>query len=153
MAKKFGKSHSEASSGGEKNEPTPAPPPKKDTCPPCACRSEKEQAHRRQCYRVSIRRWIPAEGCIFCPCCGCSRRPLIKAASEIMTSGCCATWVVICWPLCLLPCLLSSDNREYLYCSNCRVFLGIYEREKRCVRPSREFVSCCNSATPPPTAR
>ncbi|KAH8291412.1 hypothetical protein KR054_011365 [Drosophila jambulina] len=124
----------------------------KDSCQvndSCKCCSEKEQSQRKKCYKLSIRRWVPADGCIFCPCCGCQSRPMIKAASEIVTTKCCAAWIVVCWPLCLLPCLDSSDNREYLYCSSCNAFLGIYDREKRCVRPSREFVTCCNSATPP----
>uniref|UniRef100_A0A6P4E3U5 Uncharacterized protein LOC108037790 n=1 Tax=Drosophila rhopaloa TaxID=1041015 RepID=A0A6P4E3U5_DRORH len=63
---------------------------------------------------------------------------------------CCASCVVTCWPLCFLPCLLPSDNREYLYCPHCRTFLGIYDRDNNCVKPSKEFVSCATSATPPP---
>ncbi|KAH8336783.1 hypothetical protein KR059_003272 [Drosophila kikkawai] len=125
----------------------------KGCCPNSDGGCEKEVAQRSKCYRLSIRRWVPGEGCIFCPCCGCQRRPMIKAASEIVTTRCCAAAIAVCWPLCLLPCLASSDNREYLYCSNCNAFLGIYEREKSCVRPSREFVTCCNSATPPPTPK
>ncbi|KAI8038511.1 uncharacterized protein LOC128254573 [Drosophila gunungcola] len=118
---------------------------------PCPCpRAVDKTAHRRHCYRASIERWAPVEGRIFCPCCACSRRPLIKAATEIMDSGCCASCLLTCWPLCFLPCLQSADNREYLYCSNCRTFLGIYDRDHNCVNPSKEFVSCTNSATPPP---
>ncbi|XP_020798334.1 LOW QUALITY PROTEIN: uncharacterized protein LOC110176347 [Drosophila serrata] len=151
MKKKGYAPSSLVSGGGEKAYTTTFSCQVKDPCP-CKC-SEKEQAKRKQCYRLSIRRWMPADGCIFCPCCGCQRRPMIKAASEIATSKCCAAWIVVCWPFCLLPCLDSSDNREYLYCSNCKAFLGIYDREKRCIRPSREFVTCCSSATPPPTAK
>ncbi|XP_033154553.1 uncharacterized protein LOC117137288 [Drosophila mauritiana] len=119
--------------------------------PSCSCSRpvEKSMAHRRSCYRASIERWTPAEGRIFCPCCASSRRPLIKAATEISNNGCCAAWVVSCWPLCFLPCLISADNNEYLYCSNCRAFLGIYDREKSCVQPSKEFVSCSKSVTAP----
>ncbi|EDW91960.1 uncharacterized protein LOC6531445 [Drosophila yakuba] len=131
---------SEASSKTEKpNSPGPCPRP-----------AEMSTAHRRSCYRASIERWAPAEGRIFCPCCATSKRPMIKAATEISNSGCCAAWAVACWPLCFLPCLMSSDNKEYLYCSNCRAFLGIYDRENSCVQPSREFVSCSKSVTPPP---
>lgn len=102
-------------------------------------------------YKASIERWVPTDGFIYCPRCGCSRRPLVKAASEIGNSGCCAACIVSCWPLCFLPCLLSPDNREYLYCMNCRTFLGIYDRENNCIKPSREFVSCGKTATPPPS--
>ncbi|KAH8400927.1 hypothetical protein KR009_001826, partial [Drosophila setifemur] len=112
-------------------------------------RSQKEQRHRKQCYKASIERWAPTEGLIFCPSCGCSRRPMVKAASELVNTGCCAACVISCWPLCFLPCLLSPENREYLYCSNCRCFLGIYDRDTNCVKPSREFVSCGKCATPP----
>ncbi|XP_044317790.1 uncharacterized protein LOC108037197 isoform X2 [Drosophila rhopaloa] len=123
----------------------------KSSCPcPCPRPVDKTTAHRRHCYRASIERWAPAEGCIFCPCCACNKRPLIKAATEIVEAGCCASCVVTCWPLCFLPCLLPSDNREYLYCPHCRTFLGIYDRDNNCVKPSKEFVSCATSATPPP---
>ncbi|KAH8254815.1 hypothetical protein KR032_012312 [Drosophila birchii] len=152
MRKKGYAPSSQVSGGGEKSYTTTFACQTKDPCPPCKC-SEKEQDQRRQCYRLSIRRWMPADGCIFCPCCGCQRRPMIKASSEIATSKCCAAWIVVCWPFCLLPCLDNSDNREYLYCSNCNAFLGIYDREKRCIRPSKEFVTCCSAATPPPTAK
>ncbi|XP_017044387.1 uncharacterized protein LOC108090287 [Drosophila ficusphila] len=115
-------------------------------CPcPCPTPSDKTTEQRRYRYRASMERWSPAEGRLFCPCCGCSRRPLIKAVSEIEDSGCWAS----CWPLCFLPCLMSSDNREYLYCSNCRTFLGIYDRDNSCVQPSKQFVSCSKSVPPP----
>lgn len=116
---------------------------------PCSRPLENSTSHRRKCYRASIERWALAEGRIFCPCCATSRRPLIKAATEISNNGCCAAWVVSCWPLCFLPCLMSADNNEYLYCANCRAFLGIYNREKSCVQPSKEFVSCSKSVTAP----
>ncbi|KAH8337799.1 hypothetical protein KR067_004231 [Drosophila pandora] len=106
---------------------------------------------RQSRYKASIERWVPTDGFIYCPRCGCSRRPLVKASSEIGNSGCCANCIVSCWPLCFLPCLLSPDNREYLYCNNCRTFLGIYDRENNCIKPSREFVSCGKTATPPPS--
>ncbi|KAH8233076.1 hypothetical protein KR026_003880 [Drosophila bipectinata] len=102
-------------------------------------------------YKTTINRWTPTDGFIFCPRCGCCRRPLVKSSSEMVSTGCCVACIVSCWPLCFLPCLLSPDNREYLYCSNCRAFLGLYDRETNCVKPSREFVSCGKAATPPPS--
>ncbi|XP_016928205.2 uncharacterized protein [Drosophila suzukii] len=152
MAKKKSSTRSGASGAGEPVACSGASSKsEKPSCPcPCPRPVDKATSHRRSCYRASIERWAPAEGRIFCPCCACSKRPLIKAASEIVDNGCCAAWVVSCWPLCFLPCLMSSDNKEYLYCSNCRTFLGIYDRENSCVQPSKEFVSCSKSATPPP---
>ncbi|XP_022233152.2 uncharacterized protein LOC111081405 [Drosophila obscura] len=97
--------------------------------------------NRRQCYRASIERWTPVDGSIYCPSCGCNRRPVVKSRTEVITShGCAASCVISCWPLCFLPCLVPPENREYLYCCNCKSFLGIYDREKNCVKPSKEFV-------------
>ncbi|SPP72872.1 uncharacterized protein LOC117582235 [Drosophila guanche] len=103
--------------------------------------ADKTPNGRRQCYRASIERWIPVDGCLYCPSCGTSRRPVVKSRTEVITStGCAASCVISCWPLCFLPCLVPPENREYLYCSNCKTFLGIYDREKNCVKPSKEFV-------------
>lgn len=100
--------------------------------------ADQEKMSRRQSFRLSITHWAPADGCIFCPGCGFSQRPLIKTASELTAKGAVANCIFTCWPLCCLPFL---ESREYLYCSNCRAFLGIYDRERNCVRPSREFVA------------
>ncbi|XP_033252050.1 uncharacterized protein LOC117191242 [Drosophila miranda] len=103
--------------------------------------NDKTMKNRQQCYRASIEHWSPLDGVIYCPSCSCNRRPLIKSRTEVITNhGCAASCVISCWPLCFLPCLLPPENREYLYCSNCKTFLGIYDREKNCVKPSREFV-------------
>ncbi|XP_017024450.1 uncharacterized protein [Drosophila kikkawai] len=112
----------------------------------CSCFEEKEKVTRKQSFKASITHWAPAEGNIFCPSCGFSQRPLIKTASEMTATGALATCIFACWPLC---CLAFLETRDYLYCSNCRAFLGIYDREKKCVKPSREFVatkpgSCTN---------
>ncbi|XP_020801102.1 uncharacterized protein LOC110178330 [Drosophila serrata] len=105
---------------------------------PCSCYADKDNVSRKQSFKASITHWAPAEGNIFCPSCGFSQRPLIKTASEMTATGAFATCIFACWPLCCLPFL---ESREYLYCSNCRAFLGIYDREKNCVKPSKEFVS------------
>ncbi|XP_041566615.1 uncharacterized protein LOC108137067 isoform X2 [Drosophila elegans] len=101
----------------------------------CLCAKEKAKSIRNQLYKEPILQWSALDGKIFCPACGCKRCPLIKAASELETG-----WLANCWPLCLLPCLMSSDNREYLYCSKCKTFLGIYHREYTSVRLKKEFV-------------
>ncbi|KAI8035508.1 uncharacterized protein LOC128260626 [Drosophila gunungcola] len=101
----------------------------------CLCAKDKAMSTRNQFLKDSVYRWSALDGKLFCPACGCKRRPLIKAASEL-ESG----WYANCWIFCLLPCLMSSDNQEYLYCSKCKTFLGIYNREKNIVRPNREFV-------------
>ncbi|EDW09051.1 uncharacterized protein LOC6579220 isoform X2 [Drosophila mojavensis] len=118
-------------SQGDAREPTRSAPMTTDS----------RELGRRQFYRSSIERWVPTEGCIYCPSCGVNRRPVIKTSSEFYTStGCPASCVANCWPFCFLPCLQSSDNREYLHCANCKSFLGIYDRESNCIRPNREFV-------------
>ncbi|XP_062134109.1 uncharacterized protein LOC133844220 [Drosophila sulfurigaster albostrigata] len=103
--------------------------------------TDSKDINRRQYYRSSIERWLPTDGCIYCPSCGCNRRPVLRSSSEFYSStGCPASCVANCWPFCFLPCLTSPDNREYLHCSNCNSFLGIYDREHNCIRPNREFV-------------
>ncbi|KAH8370877.1 hypothetical protein KR093_005311 [Drosophila rubida] len=103
--------------------------------------NDSKDINKRQYYRSSIERWVPTDGCIYCPSCGASRRPLLKSSSEFYSStGCPASCVANCWPFCFLPCLSSPDNREYLHCANCKTFLGIYDREHNCIRPNREFV-------------
>ncbi|KAH8411005.1 hypothetical protein KR222_006066 [Zaprionus bogoriensis] len=103
--------------------------------------TDSKDLSRRHYYRSSIERWTPIDGCIYCPSCGSSRRPVIKSSSEFYAStGCGAACVANCWPFCFLPCLAPADNREYLHCSNCKTFLGIYDRENNCIRPNREFV-------------
>ncbi|KAM8711275.1 hypothetical protein ACLKA7_000418 [Drosophila subpalustris] len=102
---------------------------------------DSKDINKRQYYRSSIERWTPTDGCIYCPACGCNRRPLLRSSSEFYSStGCSAACVANCWPFCFLPCLNSADNREYLHCANCKSFLGIYDRENNCIRPNREFV-------------
>lgn len=104
--------------------------------------TDSKDISRRQFYRSSIERWTPTDGCIYCPSCCSSHRPIIRSSAQFYAStGCSAACVANCWPFCFLPCLTSTDNREYLHCSNCKAFLGIYDRENNCIRPNREFIS------------
>ncbi|EDW02658.1 uncharacterized protein LOC6560707 [Drosophila grimshawi] len=103
--------------------------------------ADSQEKNRRQYYRCSIERWIPVEGCIYCPNCGCKRRPLIMTSSEFYASTDCSSCCVSSfWPFCFLPCFSTGDNREYLHCSNCKTFLAIYDRERNCIRPNSKFV-------------
>ncbi|XP_030387386.1 uncharacterized protein LOC115634001 [Scaptodrosophila lebanonensis] len=110
--------------------------------------SASKDNNRRKYYRASIEKWTPTDGCIYCPSCGCNRRPMIKTNTEVYSSSsCCASCVASCWPFCFLPCLISPENKEYLHCANCKTFLGLYDRENNCIKPNREFVPCdtpCN---------
>ncbi|EDW02659.1 uncharacterized protein LOC6559690 [Drosophila grimshawi] len=96
---------------------------------------DSDEINRRHYYRSSIERWIPIEGCIYCPNCGCKRSPLIMTSCEFYASTHCF------WPFCFLPCLSTGDNREYLRCSNCKSFLAIYDRKRNCIRPNWKFVA------------
>ncbi|XP_012160271.1 uncharacterized protein LOC101448421 isoform X1 [Ceratitis capitata] len=94
----------------------------------------------RSLYRTSIEKWRPANGTIYCPKCGVNRRPLIRTQAERSSNNsCCAACILGCWPFCFLPFLLPNDNKEYLHCSNCKAFLGLYDRTNNCVRPNREY--------------
>ncbi|XP_054738755.1 uncharacterized protein LOC129244885 isoform X1 [Anastrepha obliqua] len=105
--------------------------------PPSQTHDEKPN---RSLYRTSIEKWRPANGTLFCPNCGANRRPLIRTQTERSSSNsCCAVCILGCWPFCFLPFLVPSDNKEYLHCSNCKAFLGLYDRANNCVRPNREF--------------
>ncbi|XP_016980093.1 uncharacterized protein LOC108045318 [Drosophila rhopaloa] len=102
---------------------------------PCTCGKNEAMSTRKQCFKSSVHQWCASNGSIFCPACCSKRRPVIKAASELQSG-----WCANCWPLRLLPCLSTTDNREYLYCSKCNIFLGIYNPDTKSVRPNREFV-------------
>ncbi|XP_011178880.1 uncharacterized protein LOC105209912 isoform X2 [Zeugodacus cucurbitae] len=94
----------------------------------------------RSLYRTSIEKWRPANGTIYCPKCGANRRPLIRTQTERSSNNsCCAACILGCWPFCFLPFLLPNDNREYLHCSNCKTFLGLYDRANNCVKPNRDY--------------
>ncbi|XP_014101264.3 uncharacterized protein [Bactrocera oleae] len=94
----------------------------------------------RSLYRTSIEKWRPANGTIYCPKCGVNRRPLIRTQTERSSNNsCCAACILGCWPFCFLPFLLPNDNKEYLHCSNCKTFLGLYDRSNNCVKPNREY--------------
>ncbi|KAH8269411.1 hypothetical protein KR018_002505, partial [Drosophila ironensis] len=125
----------------EKDEPScPAAP---RPCPNCSVADNQPPDQKKRNllmrYKISIKSWTPTDGYLFCPKCSCTRRPLLKI-SQGPDTGCCASYVVACWPLCFLPCLLTPDNKEYLHCANCNVFLGVYDRERNFVNPSRDFV-------------
>ncbi|XP_017474758.1 PREDICTED: uncharacterized protein LOC108365273 [Rhagoletis zephyria] len=95
---------------------------------------------KRSLYRTSIEKWRPATGTIYCPKCGANRRPLIRTQTERSSNNsCCAVCILGCWPFCFLPFLLPNDNKEYLHCSNCKTFLGLYDRANNCVKPNREY--------------
>ncbi|XP_067634293.1 uncharacterized protein [Eurosta solidaginis] len=96
----------------------------------------------RSLFRNSIEKWRPANGTLYCPKCGANCRPLIRTQAErSANNSCCAACILSCWPFCFLPFLVpSTNNREYLHCSNCKTFLGLYDRSNNCVRPNREFV-------------
>ncbi|ALC42512.1 CG12684 [Drosophila busckii] len=128
--------------GGSKAMPTTQQQQQKSSCAPKAV--DSRDLNKRHIFRSSIERWLPTDGCIYCPNCGANRAPLLKSSAEL-GSGCCASLCIAnCFPFCFLPCLSSGDNREYLYCCNCKSFLGIYDRENNCIRPNREFISSCD---------
>ncbi|KAL9919357.1 uncharacterized protein ACN427_001345 [Glossina fuscipes fuscipes] len=96
---------------------------------------------KRNLYRTSIEKWRPANGTIYCPKCGCNKRPLIKTRTERFTyNNCGACCLIGCWPFCFLPCLFPGQNVEYLHCANCKTFLGLYDRDCNCIKPNREYV-------------
>ncbi|EDV45819.1 uncharacterized protein LOC6551273 [Drosophila erecta] len=107
-------------------------PKPKTNKPSLPCPHNNMEAFRKMAYKSSVRRWCAVDGSLFCPCCGYKKRPVIKCASDL-NSGWCS------WSFCFLPCLMSSDNREYLYCCHCNTFLGVYDREKNSVRPNKEY--------------
>uniref|UniRef100_A0A1B0FQC6 LITAF domain-containing protein n=1 Tax=Glossina morsitans morsitans TaxID=37546 RepID=A0A1B0FQC6_GLOMM len=96
---------------------------------------------KRNLYRTSIEKWRPANGSIYCPKCGCNKRPLIKTRTERFTYNTCGACCLLgCWPFCFLPCLFPGQNVEYLHCANCKTFLGLYDRDCNCIKPNREYV-------------
>lgn len=100
---------------------------------------------KRRQYRTSIEKWRPANGVLYCPKCGAKKKPLIKQRSEKMAySSLGAAFILTCWPLCFLPCVFKPASKDYLHCSECHTFLGMYDRERNCVRPNREFLDAMN---------
>lgn len=104
-------------------------------------RSCTNKSGRKRLYKTSIEKWRPGVGLIFCPKCGKKRRPIVKSHTEkISTSTFGAACILTCWPFCFFPCLFPSPAKEYLHCPVCDNFLGLYEKEKNCIRPNRQFV-------------
>ncbi|XP_055838912.1 uncharacterized protein LOC129906942 [Episyrphus balteatus] len=96
---------------------------------------------KRKMYKTSIEKWRPAKGMIYCPKCGAHKKPIIKSRSEKLSySTVGAACILTCWPLCFLPCFFQGPSRDYLHCAECHNFLGMYDKQRNCVRPNREFV-------------
>ncbi|KAL5285808.1 hypothetical protein ACFFRR_007470 [Megaselia abdita] len=96
---------------------------------------------RKRLYKTSIEKWRPGIGLIYCPKCGTKHRPLVKSHTEkISTSTVGAACILTCWPFCFFPCLFPSPTKEYLHCPVCDNFLGLYDKDRSCVRPNRQFV-------------
>ncbi|XP_059220724.1 uncharacterized protein LOC106089505 [Stomoxys calcitrans] len=97
---------------------------------------------KRHFYRISIQKWQPASGSIYCPKCGCHKKPLIETRIERFTQNeWCAKCLFNCWPLCFMPWLLRGHEVQQLHCSKCKAFLGIYNPKSNCLRPNGEFMS------------
>uniref|UniRef100_A0A1A9X502 LITAF domain-containing protein n=1 Tax=Glossina brevipalpis TaxID=37001 RepID=A0A1A9X502_9MUSC len=109
--------------------------------PPATTPNTLHTPVKRSLYRTSIEKWRPANGTIYCPKCGCDKRPLIRTRTERFTYNSCGACCLLgCWPFCFLPCLFPGQDMEYLHCANCKTFLGLYDRNCNCIKPNREFV-------------
>lgn len=104
---------------------------------------------KRHLYRTSMEKWRPANGTIYCPQCGVNKRPLLKSRAERYSENQCgAACILSCWPFCFLPFLVPGDNQEYLHCSNCRCFLGLYDRNNNCIKPNKEYLEIQSADSP-----
>ncbi|KAM7343552.1 uncharacterized protein ACRADG_010546 [Cochliomyia hominivorax] len=104
-----------------------------------------QRPFQRSLYYTSIEKWSPVNGTIHCPKCGCNKRPLIKTRAERFTYSECGTCCLLsCWPFCFLPFLWPTRNFEYLYCANCKTFLGLYDHSTNCIKPNRLYVTIEN---------
>ncbi|XP_005188422.1 uncharacterized protein LOC101892009 [Musca domestica] len=102
--------------------------------------SAPKTPRKRQMYRMSIEKWRPIKGNIYCPKCGCNKPPLIETRNEFLTENSwCACCMLNCWPLCFIPWIFPSHEVEHLHCSNCKTFLGLYNRRSNCIKPNRDF--------------
>lgn len=100
-----------------------------------------KRSGRKRLYKTSIEKWRPGIGLIYCPKCGKKHRPLVKSHTEkISTSTVGAACILTCWPFCFFPCLFPSPTKEYLHCPVCDNFLGLYDKERSCIRPNKQFV-------------
>lgn len=96
---------------------------------------------RRSKYRTSIENWQPGTGKIYCPKCGMSKKPLMKSPSKHFTNNACSSCCLLtCWPLFFIPFIIPGRNKEYLYCGNCKTFLGFYNPTTNCVKPNQLYV-------------
>lgn len=96
---------------------------------------------RRAKYITSIENWSPGKDHIYCPKCDKSTKPLTKSrAARFTKNECSACCLVSCWPFWFIPWLISGKNVEYLYCANCKTFLGIYIPTKNCIKPNELYV-------------
>lgn len=101
-----------------------------------------KQPFQHNLYRTSIEKWRPSNGTIYCPKCGCNKRPLIKTRVGRFTYGKCSTCCLLsCWPFCFVPWLFPMRNQEYLYCVNCKTFLGLYDQNLNCIKPNSLYLS------------
>ncbi|XP_016938907.4 uncharacterized protein [Drosophila suzukii] len=98
---------------------------------PCPC-AEEMKVLRQMYFKDSVNKWCAYEGSLFCPACCYKRRPVVKSASDL-NSGCCS------WLKCLFPCLSPPDEREYVFCAQCKTFLGIYTRRTNSLKPNQEY--------------
>lgn len=119
-----------------------------------ACKMKR--SGRKRLYKTSIEKWRPGVGVIFCPKCCKKNTPLVKSHTEkISTSTFGAACILTCWPFCFFPCLFPSPTKEYLHCPICDNFLGVYDKDKSCVRPNKQFVDDeqqgaeCQAENPP----
>ncbi|XP_037955158.1 uncharacterized protein LOC119685044 [Teleopsis dalmanni] len=96
-------------------------------------------------YRTSMEKWRPGKGNIYCPKCGTNKPPLIKTRTERTSNNTIgAACLFSCWPFCCLPYCCPGNNKEYLHCSNCKNFLGLYDPDHNCIRPNRDYAEAMN---------
>ncbi|XP_075169474.1 uncharacterized protein LOC142241567 isoform X2 [Haematobia irritans] len=106
-----------------------------------AASSSPKPRRKRHLYRISIQKWSPANSCIYCPKCCCHGKPMIEIRTErIIQNQWCVSCLLNCWP-CLIPWLLRGYEVQHLHCSNCQVFLGLYNPRSNCLKPNREFIA------------
>ncbi|XP_030766133.1 lipopolysaccharide-induced tumor necrosis factor-alpha factor-like [Sitophilus oryzae] len=116
------------------------------SCPrtklPCACSSyeEKIKAKPKCVYKTTVETWKPGPLRVTCPRCKYVDRPCVRQKrNRVAYSPIGALCLLVCWPVCFLPFLMSEGSQIQLFCKRCGAFLGEYDRktgQMRCPCPA-----------------
>ncbi|XP_063239504.1 uncharacterized protein LOC134540602 [Bacillus rossius redtenbacheri] len=101
------------------------PAPSKATSAPQKPECDGQVVDMKTAYVTTVETWKPGCSPVTCPRCLTTSQPIAKRqVNKVCKTFFGAFGIMLCWPLCVLPCMLLGSKEVCLYCSHCGCFLG-----------------------------